>query len=164
MKPLLLISLLATFAANANPSQLVIYAGYPLGIAEIPSSVQFELPGDREVMKRMGMPTKVYVDREPLVPGGAVTKCDLTELGGPRFGSTIVRVWLSTRDAVKVTDTLASWRQSAGPVRTLTLVRDGRLVHGHDPSLAGISESMLYLQVGPRDEAQAILEAICGDA
>jgi hypothetical protein len=164
MKSRFAIALLVAGSVNAAPSQVQIYAGYSLRVDEVHGSVQFDIPGDGEALKRMGLPFKIYADRDALAAPGTVAKCELVELGGPVFATTSVRVWLLAGEAERIRIALTSWLRSISPDRTLVFVRQGRLVHGHEAALATISESSLYLQVGPRNEAQAVLEAICGDA
>jgi hypothetical protein len=164
MKSCVAIALLVAGSVNAAPSQVQVYAGYSLRVVEVPGSVQFDIPGDSEALKRLGLPFRIYADREALAAPGTVRKCELVEFGGPAFPSTSVRVWLLADEAERIKIALTSWLRSMSSDRTLVFVRQSRLVHGHDPALATISESTLYLQVGPRNEAQAVLEAICGDA
>ena len=148
---------LCSFVAHAAPAEVAIHAGFTLGVIAGQDSVAFDMPAEFHGLR-------AYADKEPLARMGSIAKCDLTELGGPKFSSTVVRLWLSDSQVTRIESTLRQWRASMATDRVLAFSRNGRLVHGHDASLATISESMLYLHVGPKNEAQAVLEAVCGDA
>ena len=160
----LFVSLWLASAAIAAPPDAAIFAGYALGVSKSGDTIQFELPLEGANPSRAGMQrTEVYADRRALVGPGTITKCDLAELGGPAFPSTLVRLWLPEADAKRIQVTLHGWTESVATDRTLIFVSGGQFVHGHDPALAGISESMLYLQIGSKRDAESVLEAICGE-
>ncbi len=157
--------LLLSGAATAGPSDVGIYAGYGLGEVKTIDTIRFEFPVDEAILKAMNVRKMyVYADKEALAAPSTVTQCDLTKLGGPAFPSTLVRLKFSKQEATRIESMLNTWRASGSTNRTLSFTRNGRLVHGHDPALATVSESMLHLHVGPLEEAQSVLKAVCGDA
>lgn len=157
--------LLLSGAATAGPSDVGIYAGYGLGEVKTTDTIRFEFPVDEAILKAMNVGKMyVYADKEALAAPSTVTQCDLTKLGGPAFPSTLVRLKFSKQEATRIESMLNTWRASGSTNRTLSFTRNGRLVHGHDPALATVSESMLHLHVGPLEEAQSVLKAVCGDA
>lgn len=147
-----------TFAATADVS---IYAGYALGETVSDETIAFDITTGEEVLKQLGRQgPSVYADKVPLVKPGAVLRCDVTEISPSAF----IRIWLAPPEVVLVNAIMLRWMVTSTPNRVLVFIRKGRLVYGHAASLAAISESMLYLHVGAYDEAQSLLETICGDA
>ena len=157
--------LLATVSVQAGTLDVEVFAGYTLGEERPNNSIQFDLPVEGEPSATTGVrQTKVYADKDALAKRGTISKCDLTQLGSPPFASTLVRLWLPLGEATRIDTALHNWQTSKATNRTLTFVKNGALVHGHLSALADVSESKLYLHVGPSEEAREILEAICGDA
>jgi len=155
---LLLLFTRSTLAAAADVS---IYASYALGAAASDDTIAFDITTGEVVPKGVGrQEPSVYADKMPLVRPGAVLRCDVTQVSISAF----VRIWLTPPDVVSVNTIMLGWTMTSTPNRVLAFVRKGRLVYGHAASLATVSESMLYLHVGAYDEAQSILETICGDA